>query len=136
MKGTENVQVQAETQGRVAEEMTELARSKVRSALRLTDRPILFARVMLAMAADPAVERPAVARANLDIDGRIVHVQAAGETMRDAVELMAGRLRSRLERMARNWETRRGAMPTGTQGEWRHRSIPARSTGHDKVPPP
>jgi ribosome-associated translation inhibitor RaiA len=135
MKGTENVEVQAETQGPVPDEMKELASSEVRSALRLTDRPILFVRVTLAMAANPAVERPAVARANLDIDGRIVHVQAAGETMRDAVERMADRLRSRLVRTARNWETRRGARPTGAEGEWRHQSLPARPAGHDEVPP-
>jgi ribosome-associated translation inhibitor RaiA len=135
MKGTQTVPLQAGTRGSVPAEMTELASSKVGSVLRLTDRPILFARVMLTMAADPAVERPAMARADLDINGRIVHVHAAGETMRDAVELMADRLRSRLERVARNWETRRGSMPTGTQGEWRHQSIPARSMGHDEVPP-
>lgn len=129
MKGTQTVLVQAETRGLVPEEMTELARSKVRSALRLTGRPVLYARVTLVMTANPAVERPAVARATLDIDGRMVHVHAAAETMRDAVEHMTDRLRSRLERIARNWETRRGAMPTGTEGEWRHRGSPRAAGG-------
>ena len=62
MKRTQSVPVQAVTPGPVPGEMTELASSKVGSVLRLTGRPVLFARVTLALAADPAVERPAVKR--------------------------------------------------------------------------
>jgi ribosome-associated translation inhibitor RaiA len=125
MQDTQTVPVQIETRGTVAAEMTVLATSKVRSLLRLANRPVRFARVTLTMAANPAMERPAVARAYVDFDGRAVRAQAAGETMRDAIEQMADRLRRRLERATRNWETRRGTMPTGTAGEWRHQSIPA-----------
>ena len=32
----------------------------------------------------------------LDVNGRIIRVEAAGRTMRDAIELMADRLRARL----------------------------------------
>src|SRR5439155_4001231 len=45
--------------------------------------------------------------------------------MRESVEHMTSRLRTRLERSARNWEARRGSRPTDTPGEWRHQSIPA-----------
>ena len=109
MQDTQPVQVQIETQGAVPEGMPELAIAKVRSLLRLAAEPVLFARVTLTMAADPAVNLPAVARVNVDLDGRLVRAQAAGQTMRESVEHMASRLRARLERSARNWEARRGA---------------------------
>jgi len=125
MQDTQNVPVQIETRGSVTEDMTVLATAKVRSLLRLAGRPVRFARVTLTMAANPAIERPAVARASVDVDGRAVRAQAAGLTMREAIGHMADRLRRRLERATRNWETRRGSTPTGTAGEWRHHSIPS-----------
>ena len=111
MYGAQPVQVQIETQGAVPEGMPELAIAKVDSALRLATESVLHARVTLTMAADPAVTLPAVARVNVDLGGRLVRAQAAGETMREAVEHMASRLRARLERSARNWEARRGSRP-------------------------
>ena len=125
MQGTQPVQVQIETQGAVPEGMPELAIAKVDSVLRLATEPVLQVRVTLTMAADPAVALPAVARVNVDLDGRLVRAQAAGETMRESVEHMASRLRVRLERSARNWEARRGDRPADAPGEWRHQSIPA-----------
>src|SRR5208282_180668 len=125
MRGTHAVQVRVETQGHVPEGMPELAIAKVGSLLRLAPGPVLSARVTLTMAADPAVELPAVARASLDLGGRLVRAQAAGQTMRESVEHMAGRLRARLERAARDWEARRGSRPADAPGEWRHQSIPA-----------
>ncbi len=125
MHGTQPVQVQIETQGTVPEGMPELAIAKVDSLLRLATEPVLHARVTLTMAADPAVTLPAVARVNIDLDGRLVRAQAAGQTMREAVEHMASRLRARLERSTRNWEARRGSRPADAPGEWRHQSIPA-----------
>jgi len=125
MHGTQPVQVQIETQGAVPEGMPELAIAKVESLLRLATEPVLYARVTLTMAADPAVNLPAVARVNVDLDGRLVRAQAAGETMRESVEHMASRLSARLERSARNWEARRGSRPADAPGEWRHQSIPA-----------
>ena len=124
MQDTQNVPVQIETRGSVAQDMTVLATGKVLSLMRLADRPVRLVRVMLTMAANPANERPAVVRVSVDIDGRAVRAQADGATMRDAIGHMADRLRRRLERTTRNWETRRGSMPTGTVGQWRHRSIP------------
>jgi len=79
----------------------ELAIAKVRSVLRHVTRPVLSARVALTMSADPAVSRPAVAEATIDVNGRIIRAEAAGRTMRDAIELMADRLRARLRRTVR-----------------------------------
>jgi ribosome-associated translation inhibitor RaiA len=125
MNAVQTVPVQVEAHGRVPGEMRELAAAKVGSLLRFASEPVLSARVTLGVSADPAVQRPAVAQATIDLNGRIVRAQAAGETMRPAVEHMAARLRIRLDRSARDWAARRGTLPVPEPGEWRHQSIPA-----------
>jgi len=117
--------VRTEIHGKVPEGMPELAAAKVSSQLRFAAEPVLLARVTLTVAADPAVARPAVAQATVDMNGRIVRAQAAEPTMREAIYQMAARLKVRLDRAARNWAAVRGTVPTGEPGEWRHRSAPA-----------
>jgi len=117
--------VRVQTHGLVPDGMRELAAAKVGSMLGFASAPVLSARVMLAVATDPAVPRPAVAQATVDLNGRIVRAQAAGETTRAAIEHMAARLRVRLERSAFGWAARRGTLPADEPGEWRHRSVPA-----------
>jgi ribosome-associated translation inhibitor RaiA len=125
MNAVQTVTVQVGAQGRVPAEMRELAAVKAGSLLRFASKPVLSARVTLAVSADPAVPRPAVAQATVDLNGRIVRAQAAGEDMRAAIEHMAARLRVRLNRSARDWAARRGTLPVPEPGEWRHQSIPA-----------
>ena len=102
MTDTEAVPVRTMTHGAVPEEAQEFAVAKVRSVLAHLARPVLSARVTLTMSADPAVARPAAVHATIDVNGRIVRAEAAGPTMRDAIELMADRLRARLRRTIRS----------------------------------
>jgi ribosome-associated translation inhibitor RaiA len=125
MADAQTVHVQAETRGAVPEGMAGFAVHQVSSLLRVASEPVLFARVKLIMSADPAVERPAVAQVNIDLNGRLVRAQAAGQTMREAVKHACDRLRIQLERAARNWEAVRGGRPVPGPGEWRHQSLPA-----------
>jgi hypothetical protein len=119
------LEVQTQTHGLVpASEVSEAVR-RVSSLLRMASEPVLFARVKLTMHADPAVERPAIAQINVDLNGRLVRVQSADETLRAAVEHACDRLRVRLERAARNWAALRGGTPLPEPGEWRHASMPA-----------
>jgi len=125
MAGTRSVQVQAETQGAVPDDAVSYAVHQVSALLRKAPEPVLFARVSLIMAADPAVERPAVAQLNIDLNGRLVRAQAAGGTMREATHHACDRLRIRIQRAGRNWAAIRGSQPVPGPGEWRHQSYPA-----------
>ena len=49
----------------------EYARSKIGELGRYTSRPVLQARVKLTRHRDPAVQRPVVAQANLDVDRKL-----------------------------------------------------------------
>lgn len=120
--------VQTEARGAVPEGAVDLAAKLIGSLLaEVASEPVLFARVKLVMAADPAVARPAVAQVNVDMNGRLIRTQAAGETMRDAIHQAHDRLKIRLERAARNWAAVRGSKPVPEPGEWRHQSRPARA---------
>src|SRR5258708_21710655 len=129
MADAQTLQVQTHAQGAVPDEAIDLAVLRVRSVLRLAHEPVLFVRVKLTMAADPAVELPAVAQANIDLNGRSVRAQATSVMMRDAIDAMCEKLRIQLERAARNWARLRGGGAAreagwpGEPGEGRHQRL-------------
>ena len=125
MADIQSLQIRTETRGAVPEGAVGFAVQQIKSLLRIASEPVLSARVELMMAADPAVERPATAEVNIDLNGRLVRGQAAGDTMRQATEHACDRLRIRLQRAARNWAAVRGSLPSREPGEWRHQSVPA-----------
>src|SRR5215469_1818358 len=90
--------VQVRTAGMVPSRMPEVARRRVTAVLRHVGEPVLFARIMLTMAADPAVDRPATAWAMVSVNGRLVRASGTGGTMNDAIGQLTTRLRIRLER--------------------------------------
>lgn len=107
--------------GEVGADMVEYARQRVGH---LTDRlvePLLAAYVKLELSADPARERPAVARVQLDLNGSFVgaHVAAAG--MPEAVDLLQRRLADQLEHRERRFDALRRSTPgRASPGEWQH----------------
>jgi hypothetical protein len=135
MAATRTVQVQTETRGGVPEGAAGFAAHQVSSLLRMAPEPVLFAQVKLIMAADPAVERPAIVQISIDLNGQLVRAQAAGETMREATYRACDRLRIRIERAARNWAAIRGSQPVSGPGEWRHQSRPAPRLPYFPRPP-
>jgi Sigma 54 modulation/S30EA ribosomal protein C terminus len=96
MSVTQTTPVQVQVFGSVPAGTAEFARAAVESQLRHVGEPVLFAHVLLAMAADPAVERPAIARVMVSVNGRLVRAQTADASMRDAVQHLRDRLRGRL----------------------------------------
>lgn len=95
---SETGMVQVRTAGGVEARMPDLARRRVAAVLRHVGEPVLFARVMLTMAADPAVERPATAWAMISVNGRVVRASGTGPAMPDAIGQLTSRLRIRLDR--------------------------------------
>lgn len=77
------------------------ARDKVTAVLRCAHEPVLSVRVRLTRHPDPAVARPVVAQANLDVNGRIVRAGVEAATASEATDLLAAKLRRGFERIAR-----------------------------------
>ena len=114
--------------GEVPEDAPDYARDKVVAVASTSRDPILHAAVALSLEADPARERPAMAEATLDVNGRPVRAQVAASEMLEAVDLMVDRLARRLRRyedqVHRNGRDR---YRTGeaADGEWRHGDLPS-----------
>lgn len=121
MRSTQEApEVVFDVRGDVPERFAEAARDKVASAFRQAPEPVLFARVKLAVAPDPAVERSAMAQANVDVNGRLVRVEAAAATMQEAIDLLPDLLRTRFERIG----GRREASRAPKAGRHAHRPTP------------
>lgn len=115
--------MQVHTSGDVPGTDLDYARAKVSAALRHAHDPVLFVRAKLALLRDPAVAHPALVQVNVNLNGRLVRVQAAARTLREATDAAQSRLRLRLDRAAGNWEAIRGRRPVPHPHEWRHESV-------------
>lgn len=102
----------------------DLAEAKVRKVIAMTRDPVLHARVKLAVAADPAVVRPASAQATLDVNGQLVRAHVAAGTTGEAVDLLEQRLRDLLEHRAEHVRARRRLVAAPEPGQWRHGQSP------------
>jgi ribosome-associated translation inhibitor RaiA len=124
--------IETVTRGPIADqdEIVGYARDKVIEAARYSRDPILHARITLCQAGDPAVARPAHAKAGLEVDGHFLRAHVAAATMREAVDALYDRLRHRLDRLAEHWQARRGGTPVPAPHEWRHASEPAHRPGY------
>ncbi|GAA1913102.1 HPF/RaiA family ribosome-associated protein [Streptomyces sodiiphilus] len=115
--------VQVETRGRVLPDEVDYAREKVRALLGRVREPVLYARLKLLAEENPAMERPAVMQASVDVNGRPARAHVAAPRMQEAADLLQDRLARQLDQLDRHWEARRGKRPLAH--EWRHDSEPA-----------
>jgi ribosome-associated translation inhibitor RaiA len=95
-------EVQVQAGNGVPRRFSWYASEKVTTVLRHTSQPVLYARVRLSQAHDPAVARPASARAEIDLNGRLVCVHSHAGTPQEAIDRMQQRLRTRIEHLTRN----------------------------------
>lgn len=117
--------IQVSTDGAITEDERTYALRKLEKVLDDLERPVLHAQLRLYRAADPARERPVLARATVDVDGEPVRAHVAGQTAQEAVDLLEARLRDRLDRVEEQLRTLRRRSPTSPPGEWRHGDLPA-----------
>ena len=128
------IHVDVTTHGQVPG-IDDYVREKIGRLGRLTHQPVLHARVRLSRYGDPAVARPVIAQANLDVNGRLVRAEVEGETAREAIDRLEARLRRRLERVAERGESKRGNASQDNPHEWRHQSEPTHRPSYFPRPP-
>lgn len=122
--------IQTTIRGDVSPAAREYAERKVERLVRLAPRPILFARLELRHEPDPAVERPAIAKASLDLSGRRVRAHVAAATMDEAADQLEARLRRSFEMIAERQEGRFHETGIPTPGHWRHGDVRAQRPGY------
>jgi ribosome-associated translation inhibitor RaiA len=117
--------VNVTTTGAVDPATVDYARQRVAHLAETVDQPILFARVKLTLARDPARTRPALAQATLDLDGELLRAHVAANEMREAIDLLQRRLRDKLEHARERREWLRRHQPRRPEpGERRHGAEP------------
>ena len=122
----ESIPVEVTLRGNVGSGAGEYARSKVAQALRLADKPVLHAHVVLQWRHDPAVESPATAEATVEIDGTIFRAESVAPSMTEAVDELESRLRRQLVQLQNRVRDRHRRAPGDTGSAWRHGDPPRR----------
>lgn len=110
------------TRGKVSKRDVEHAKEKTVALFDAAPKPVIKASIRLEHEANRRIERPFVAEATLDVSGRPVRAHVAAESMSEATDLLAHRLRRQLKELserliARNRRPRPEKLPPG---EWRH----------------
>jgi ribosome-associated translation inhibitor RaiA len=116
----DTLEIQVSSKGAVPHDVREYARAKLERAARYARQPVLRAHVHLRLDPNPALDRPAIAKAQVDVSGRLVCGHVAAREMREAVDLLDGRIRRGLEALAGRDESRYHEPGSAAPGEWRH----------------
>lgn len=112
------------TDGDVADGDVAYALHRLEPVVNRVDEPVLFCRVKLALAPDPARPRPAKAQILVDIRGDLVRAQVVGDTMPQAVDLLKDRLRDKLNHRQQRRRALRRRPDISENGTWRHGDLP------------
>lgn len=95
---------------------------------------VLHTDLRLALAADPARERPAMVRAIVDVDGEPIRAQVSAALMSEAIDLLEDRLRRRFEQLSAYRQTLRRRGTESGEGQWRHGDLPSHRPDHHPRP--
>ena len=123
------------THGPVGDDEVTYALERVGAVVDQIDDPVLFARVKLTRAGDPAREKPALAQVALDVNGELVRAHVAAHRMDEAADLLQRRLHDKLEQRAQHRDALRTRSGIPEPGEWRHGDIPSARPGYFDRPP-
>lgn len=105
--------VEVSTDGHFAPDVPDYARRKVRAAVRHCAYPILRASVRLVRFPDPALPRPVVSSALVNVNGRLVRVQTTAESAREGLDALQHSLRGAIEKLDRHHRHDRRPLPPG-----------------------
>jgi hypothetical protein len=98
-----------------------------------TPRPLLHARVTLRQLPDPAHDRPAAAKATLDVNGRPVRAHVAAKTMDDALDRLEELLRRNLDDLEETRRADRHESLTAVRPEYRDLPVEERELQRRKT---
>lgn len=118
--GAARVPIAVVTRGRIADPDVTYAARRIAAVIAHLDEPVLFTRLKLGLAGDPARDRPALSQVAVDINGDLVRAHVAAHTVREAADLLERRLADKVEHRARHRDDLRTRGADRQPGEWRH----------------
>lgn len=124
------VPLEVSLRGAVDDVAVQYARRRIEKVFGQIGEPVLFARLQLTLAADPARERPALAGVVVDIDGTVLRAHVAAHDLREAADLLQRRLLDQVEHRASHLRDLRRRKGITEPGQWRHGDV---SLPHDRL---
>ena len=124
------VAVDVQVRGAVPQGPVDYAGAKVGRVVEIANKQVLTARVVLTMAGDPAMARPARAEASLDVCGTQVRAHAIASDMTAAIDLLEEKLRQNLAQLQDRERTRHRWIGVATREGWRHGTLPTAREAH------
>ena len=109
--------------GDVDDDAVEYAMKRLDAVMEHVGAPILFVRVRLSHDATQPRPRPALAQATLDINGDLLRAHVAADTITEATDMLADRLRDQIQHRAERRRARRATGRIAQPGEWRHGDV-------------
>ena len=106
------------------------AEEKVAKVLADVGQPVLHTDIRLERSADTSLERPAMARLIVLVDGEPVRAQVRAAEMTEAIDLLDARARRRLTQLAEHRQTLRRRGPSSPEGQWRRGDAPTERPPH------
>lgn len=106
--------------GQVDDDAVEYALKRIDGVTAMIGERILFVRLRLSNDAEPKRARPALAQATLDVNGDLIRAQVAADTLTEASDLLADRIRDQVQHRAERRRARRATGRPAQAGEWRH----------------
>lgn len=121
-----NTTIERSHEGPVRPADLDRAVEKVRHVAERAREPIHHIEVRVKLGSNPTHDRPAVAEATIDVNGRPVRAHTAAPTVPEAVDALIDRLRSRLDRFEDRLHQLhlRDRNAVSEPGEWHHGDIP------------
>lgn len=126
----ESVPVKVTLRGDVGSGAGEYAEGKVVSVLSVSQKPVLYAHVVLDWRRDPAIERHATAEATVDLDGTVVRAKTEAPTLTEAVDELEDRLRRQITELQERTRARQRWTGLSAEHQWRHGAVPRRESAY------
>ncbi len=120
-------EIQISRRGDVPEDAMIYARDMMATLIARIREPVLYAEVEVEHAPDPARERPALAEATIDLNGKLVRAHVAAGELTEAIDLLSDRLERRVRRHEKRVQREgRELHRTGEpdEHEWHHGDLP------------
>jgi ribosome-associated translation inhibitor RaiA len=114
-----NLPLEVVKRGDVGDHDVDYALKRIEAVMDLIGAPVLFVRVRLSRDDDPQRMRPSLAQATLDVNGQLIRAQVAADTMTEAIDLLADRLRDQIQHRSERLRARRTTGRAAQRGEWR-----------------
>lgn len=114
------IDVAVTARGHIADSEKDHARKRVGVLDECVSDPILGARVTLMLERNPRLSRPARAEAELNVNGHMLRGRVAGETMREAIDVLGGHLERQLHDFVDRRTRLKRRAGESREGVWHH----------------